>query len=44
MFSKMSLGHLIEEVVQPFRAFDIAIEVIMKPAADAPRPTTCIAS
>lgn len=31
MFSQMTLGHLIEEVVQPFRAFDIEIGVTMKP-------------
>ena len=38
MFSKMSLEHLIEEVVQPFRAFGIALDVIMKPGAGiAPR-------
>jgi two-component system sensor histidine kinase RegB len=36
MFSKMTLSHLIEEVVQPFRAFGITLEVIMKPADDAP--------
>jgi two-component system sensor histidine kinase RegB len=38
MFSRMSLGHLIEEVVQPFRSFGISIDVVMKPAADAPLP------
>lgn len=38
MFSKMSLGHLIEEVVQPFRAFGIAIDVVMKPANDGLLP------
>jgi two-component system sensor histidine kinase RegB len=36
MFSKMSLSHLIEEVVQPFRAFGIELDVIMKPAAEMP--------
>ncbi len=34
MFSKMTLGHLIEEVVQPLRAFGIDIVVTMHPAAD----------
>ena len=36
MFSKMTLSHLIEEVVLPFRAFDITLDVIMKPDAEAP--------
>jgi two-component system sensor histidine kinase RegB len=31
MFSQMSLGHLIEEVVQPFRAFGITLDVVMRP-------------
>jgi two-component system, sensor histidine kinase RegB len=34
MFSQMSLGHLIEEAIQPFRAFDIALEVTMLPFAN----------
>ncbi len=41
MFSQMTLGHLIEEAIQPFRAFDIALEVTMLPGADgqsAPQP------
>jgi two-component system sensor histidine kinase RegB len=31
MYSKMTLGHLIEEVVQPFRVFGIAIDVQLRP-------------
>ncbi len=39
MYSKMSLGHLIEEVVQPFRAFDTALEVTLQPAEEnGPQP------
>jgi two-component system sensor histidine kinase RegB len=39
MFSKMTLGHLIEEVVQPFRAFDIALDVTMQPDGEqGPQP------
>ena len=34
MFSKMTLGHLIEEVVQPLRAFGIDIVVTMHPTTD----------
>jgi two-component system, sensor histidine kinase RegB len=34
MFSKMSLGHLIEEVVQPFRAFGIDLNVRVEPNAN----------
>jgi len=38
MFSKMTLGHLIEEVVQPFRVFGIALDVVLKPGTEiAPR-------
>jgi two-component system sensor histidine kinase RegB len=36
MFSKMTLGHLIEEVVQPFRAFGITLDVVLQPDPDAP--------
>jgi two-component system sensor histidine kinase RegB len=35
MFSQMSLGHLIEEVVAPFRAFEITLDVVIRPPADA---------
>ena len=39
MYSKMSLGHLIEEVIQPFRAFDTALEVTLKPGdQNSPQP------
>ncbi|NJM35146.1 MAG: ActS/PrrB/RegB family redox-sensitive histidine kinase [Rhodomicrobium sp.] len=31
MYSQMSLGHLIEEVVEPFRIFDKSIEVTLDP-------------
>jgi len=31
MFSKMSVSHLIEEVIEPFRVFDKTIEVNLKP-------------
>ncbi|WP_088348330.1 MULTISPECIES: ActS/PrrB/RegB family redox-sensitive histidine kinase [Rhodomicrobium] len=31
MYSQMSLGHLIEEVVEPYRIFDIEIEVMLRP-------------
>jgi two-component system sensor histidine kinase RegB len=34
MYSKMTLGHLIEEVVQPFRAFGIELDVTMHPSAN----------
>ncbi len=34
MYSKMSLGHLIEEVVEPFRSFDKEIEVEISPPKD----------
>jgi len=30
MYSQMSLGHLIEEVVEPFRIFDVKIEVVLQ--------------
>lgn len=31
MYSQMTLGHLIEEVVQPFRVFGITIDVMLRP-------------
>lgn len=31
MYAQMSLGHLIEEVVEPYRIFDIDIEVTLRP-------------
>lgn len=31
VFSKMSLGHLVEEVIEPFRVFDKQIEVELRP-------------
>jgi two-component system sensor histidine kinase RegB len=31
MYSQMSLGHLIEEVIEPYRIFDKAIEVVLLP-------------
>lgn len=34
MFSRMSLGHVIEEVVEPFRLFGIEITVKLNPAKD----------
>jgi two-component system sensor histidine kinase RegB len=34
MFSQMSLGHLIEEAVEPFRAFEITIDVAIQPPPD----------
>jgi two-component system sensor histidine kinase RegB len=33
MYSQMSLGHLIEEVVEPYRIFEKTIEVVMAPPA-----------
>ncbi len=32
MYSRMSLGHLIEEVIEPYRIFDKTIEVVLLPA------------
>jgi two-component system sensor histidine kinase RegB len=32
MYSQMSLGHLIEDVIEPYRIFDKTIEVVLLPA------------
>jgi len=41
MYSQMTLGHLIEEVIQPFRVFGIDLDVILRPGLkdqDAAQP------
>jgi two-component system sensor histidine kinase RegB len=43
MYSKMSLGHVIEEVIEPYRIFDKTIEVVLLPiqsknGTSAPEP------
>jgi two-component system sensor histidine kinase RegB len=40
VFSKMSLGHLIEEVVEPFRVFDKEIEVELRPPQEKDGPAS----